>query len=359
MTKIFSDPFATYGAIADLTASGWSATNCTYNASGGRFAGHGSVVAQTSALLTKGFAAINAGDSVFLQFAIKWLAGTRSLTCVLARFGNNSGVDICATIRRAPNDAIQVYDANTMLAGASAGGVLISDVWHVICVKAKIGDGATGTCDVYVNDMATPLLALTGLDLNGPGAANGCDFVGIESTVVGVNNVVGHLWNMSEPFIWSSTGGGVWGSPIGDKKHISLLPTSDSAAAWTENGGGPAGRFEKVNDTLGALHDADGTYNSTALAAVVDEFGLENTPAGASGIIGVLSMISHKKSDGGAPPGTLNHRIYSNATAALIPCAVPTVIYANDFAQFDLDPNGNIAWTPGAVDALKAGYSNP
>ena len=356
MSFILADAFCGYTAIADTADFGWSVVGSpTFTNNIGRF-GLGGITSAYVSQFTRGFTAVAAGDKVIMQFSAKWNAGARTLASPFMVLKNNGGVDLCMTLSRTPSDAVQVLDASGSIAGTSAGSVLTSGAHHVIVVKAKIGDNATGTVDVYVNNMATPMLALTGVDLNGPGAANGCDFVDFRGAMI-TDNVTGHNWILSELIVYSSTGAAPWNDVLGDKRLYPLLPTGDSAVAWTRSSG--ATNADMVDDPLTAEHDGDSTYNSTAAAAVVDEFTLADLPTGVIGIVGVVSNLTARKTDGGAEVGALNHRIKSNATASLVAAGALTTGYVNYQGMYLLDPNGAITWTKTAVDALLAGYSIP
>jgi len=354
MAYIFSDPTTGYTTIADMNLQGWQVTGAgnpePYSPTKGRF-GLGGFRMYPNMVLQRNFVAVANTTSVFLQFARKWAAGVHA-EGVMLNFLNNGGVDNCLTVWRTANDAIQVRDAFGTVKGTSAPNVLSANTWHVICVRALIGSLANGTYDVYVDDMVNPLLTLTGVDTS-DGATTGCDAIQLSEFQSNQDSEV------SDIFCWSSDGTAPNGL-IGDVRHYPLLPTSDTInVAWTENGGAPAGRFEKVNDPLNLTFDT-ATYNSTSAAGVLDEFGFADLPAGVINIVGVMSILTAKKTNSGTEPGPLEHRIKSGGAAAVTVAVGPlTTDYVNYQAFWGEDPNTAATWVEAGVNALLAGYRIP
>jgi len=353
MTYIFDEPMSGYTTHTDLPTSGWSiGSTWTYSNTNGRHGVGGLQCTSQNSSLSRGFPVVTTNDSVYVQFAIKWETGARTLEAAFLVLYNDAGTDECLRLIRMPNNSVRVQNAAGAVAGTSAGVPLVEGVWHVICVKAEIGKAA-GLVDVYVNDLVTPALTLAAVDLT-DGVATGCDMLFFTQG----GSEAGSNYSISDIFVWSSTGGGTWGSMIGDKRAYLLLPTGEGGTIeWTPLSG--TDNALMVDDPLSAQFDSDTTYNSVSAAAKKDELTLANLPTGIVSIIGVVSVLSVKKTDAGAEVGALSHRIYSNATAATVATGALTTGYLNYPGMFLLDPDGAIAWTKAKVDALLVGYSIP
>jgi len=355
MTFRLAEAFVGYTAIGDTADSGWANSGCAYSPTSGRF-GLGGVTVPYNASFTHGVVPVaSVNDYVIAQFAIKWDAGARTKEGGVVKFGNNGGANLCCYIKRMPNDSLQVWDANNVLAGSTAPNKLPSGQWHVIVIKAQIGK-APGSVDVYINNMVTPALSLVGVvDLLAGGAVTGCDFIAFERNAFD-DAAAGAQYTLSESFFYDTEGAAPWnGSPLlGDKRLYPLQPDADDSSAWSIFG--DVSSYATVNDALNATHDGDGTYNFTGVLAL-DEMQLPNLTAGVAGIVGVVSVLTAKKSNGGAEVGALNHRIRSNASVGLIPTGALTDGYLNYQGMYLLDPNGNVPWTPAAINGLfRVGY---
>jgi hypothetical protein len=160
--------------------------------------------------------------------------------------------------------------------------------------------------------------------------------------------------------IYDTEGAAPWNNVQPSTRLYALPVTGDNSVAWTRNGG--ATNFSRVGETfdpLTAVHDSDTTYNSTAAAAVLDEFTLTDLPAGVTGVTALASVITAKKTDGGAEVGALNHRINSGASIGTAATGALTTSYLNYQSIFVTDPQGGGAWTKARIDALLVGYSIP
>jgi len=359
MTFRFAEAFVGYAAINDTADSGWSnAGGCSYANNTGRF-GLGGVTSGHGSTFTRGITRVAAAttDAVIVQFAAKFATGTRSNACTILRLKNNGGANDCFYLKRTPSDAVQVLDASAVIIGTSAGAILTPGGWHVIVVKATIGDGATGSVDVYVNDMNVPVLSLSGKDLNGAGAANGCDFVQFEEGPGG-DNVAGQIWTLSELIIYDTEDTMPWNDLIGDKRLYLIETVADSSVEWTRNGG--ATNFSRVGATVDPLtgtHDGDGTYNSSAVNGDADLFTATNLPTGVVGIVGVISVLTAKKADGGTEVEFFHHG-ESNA----VPWSASTGALSTSYKNYQFNklknPDGDVDWAETTVNAMLIGYKS-
>jgi hypothetical protein len=354
MTFRFAEAFVGYTAIGDTAESDWSASSVSYNNANGRF-GLGGVTVPFNSAFSRGTVPVAVvTDYVIAQFSAKWDAGTRTKESGVIKFGNNGGAQICLSIKRMPNDSVQAWDANGSNVGTSAPGVLTSGQWHAIVVKAQIGR-AVGDIKIYVNNMVTPVLDLSSKDLLAGGAATGCDFISWERNPFD-DAAAGAQFILSELMIYDTEGVDVWSDLVGDKRLYPLLPTADGQTDFSRIEG--ASNFEMVNDPLSTTHlDTDSTdYNYSATPNSLDQFAFANLPTGVVGIVGVVSVLTAKKSDGGTEAGDLYHEIISNLFDAALPVGALTNLYRNYQSIFLLDPSTSAAWTAGGVNGMTAGY---
>jgi len=362
MTFRFAEAFVGYTAIGDTAESDWSASSVSYNNANGRF-GLGGVTVPFNSAFSRGTVPVAAvTDYVIAQFSAKWDAGTRTKESGVIKFGNNGGAQICLSIKRMPNDSVQAWDANGSNVGTSAPGVLTSGQWHAIVVKAQIGKAA-GDIKIYVNDMVAPVLDLSSKDLLAGGAATGCDFISWERNSFD-DAAAGAQFILSELMIYDTEGVDVWSDLVGDKRLYPLQTDAySSVSEWSPSAGI---NEENVDDPLGAIHDGNGmsdTYNSTIVEDVSDTFTVNPLPVGVVGIVGVISILTAKKSDGGAEPGALYHVVQSVFTNPTFDALRPeddagslTVAYRNYQSIRVYDPNGDISWDEASVNAMRIGY---
>lgn len=119
---------------------------------------------------------------------------------------------------------------------------------------------------------------------------------------------------------------------------------------WSRSGG--SNNYEMVDESSA---DGDSTYNSSSTTGAADLFSFEDLPDGFE----PTSVTVYIRSRLTGAYGVIYHYVKSGATEGLPGVAVPTSSYA-DYASnvLSTDPDGDVAWTAEAVNALLAGYYN-
>lgn len=343
MAFIFAHPVAGFSDQDDALKAGFTTVTNDYLVSGGRFGDGAFRNSNSSNSLRK---PVTSSGKIIVHFTIKWptISGVES---PFLQLHNNSGADRCLELKVTPSGGIRLEDATSTPVVVSSAGTVVSNIHHVVVCEAQIGSAA-GTVRVWVDDMTTPVIDETGVDLD-DGAGGACDLV---QWLIGVGS-----WELSQIFIYDTSGVAPWNANIGDKRLYPLLPDGDDTQGWTRSAG--ANNFDLVDDPLNAVSDEDGTYVEASAAATLDQYTFEDLPVDASGVISVIANVEAKKTDAGAEPGNLTIRIASGMntsdSASLSPL---TTGYLEYQAEFDDVPGGS-GWTPSQVNGLLAGPRIP
>ena len=363
MAFIFSEPMTGYTTATDLARNKWTGSpDMTYTPGTGRFSG-GSVRSSFGCAFTRPAPPSNddplyaGGSSVFVHVMIKWDPGLLVSASSFLQLKNRTGLDVALTLQRSPANALILLDSNGAVAGTSAPGVLTPNTWHVIVVQAEIG-ATPGAVNVYVGDLINTKLATAATQMNLDEIQYACDSI----TFVQPVNEAGAAYDLSEIFVYDSWDV-LWNSVIGDKRHIPLVSTESIdhtpyPPSFIASGGGDPALM--VDDPLSAVSDDDATYTSTVEYYAYDEFVLTDLPPDTTGIIGILSVVTAKKTGAGPAP-IFKHRVVpvgifdEDANARVIDDL--TVDYLDYQAMYEQDHGaGYLAWTPDAVDTLHGGY---
>lgn len=129
---------------------------------------------------------------------------------------------------------------------------------------------------------------------------------------------------------------------------------ADAAGALAEWTPLASTNVSQVDDPLGAHHDADSTYNSSATAGQRDLFGLSDlAPAGAA-VKAVVVQADLRKDDAGARSARTLVRTgganFAGATEAV------SNSYVGHRTTYEANPDTGADWTVAEVNALEAGY---
>lgn len=271
------------------------------------------------------------------------------------RMYNNSGASVSLELRFTMAGAVKVFDANGSDVGTSASSVINfgGDIHQSFVVEADVGNGSTGTVRVWISDLATPILDLSALDLDGSGGG-GCDLLEWQNILgPGFAPALVKL-RLSEVFLYDNSGPAPWNalSTIGDIRHEPLPPTSDASVEMTPSGGAP--NYDEVDDPLTDDSDEDGSYVEATAASKLDQYGFGDLPGGFD-VLGLLLIMEAKKTDAGAEPGDFAGRIDVSATTADTPTLGALTTSYLEYQYMFKDAPGGSGWTPAQINALKAG----
>ena len=314
----------------------WGGATQPVNTQTGRFgAANGAISVPSSASRTF-FAAPASGARVMAGF---WFIATapasNSNLCYFINAANTEWSNI--RILSGGTLAVCGWGGGTSALGTTAASICDS-VWHWVefdFLFANSGrmrvwvDGVsvidTGTIDTLISGTAS----VAGLELNHGGL---------------------YTAQLDDVVIWDDSGSGLTAadSPIGPVRIQRLSPNSDASVQWTRSTG--ANNYGVIDDAAPDMTD----YVETSTIGHIDRYGysdLATTP------IAVLGVSAKNRSN--RPSASLaNYRQFIrvgstdyNGTTRLVPATNST--YAD---HWDLNPDGSIAWTPTAVNALQAGF---
>lgn len=216
----------------------------------------------------------------------------------------------------------------------SPANVLPLNSWNYIeiCV---VGSNSAGSLRVYLNDVEISSMALSSFDTLG----GDTDFSRL--SLYSTNNSSCRFDD-----IYLEIDGAV---RVGEGRIVALPVTADDTVAFTPSTG--TSNFEMVNEVPAS--DAD--YNSSSTIGATDRFNVTNLPFTAGSIYGIQVTLLGRKDDAGSR--VVRSHIYSNTTeqeGSDFVLALGTSVFHRDF--YPTDPNGGVAWTQSAIDAMKIGY---
>ena len=146
-------------------------------------------------------------------------------------------------------------------------------------------------------------------------------------------------------FIWDTTGEHA-NSFLGPKQVITLRPNSDEPATdWVRNAG--TADWDMIDD---AAPDADGTFLAATADGNVSEFGLTDLPAGRTGIVAVMPLITARNT---GLPRRLRASLLSGAAVADGAEHVIPGSYVGKWDPHYLDPATGLPWTEAGVNAAR------
>lgn len=219
--------------------------------------------------------------------------------------------------------------------GTSADGVLSIDTWHLVAFKATLHD-STGAIDVEVDGVN--VLSVSGIDTKNGGTASVFDTAewgggGVSSTV-----------RIRDMFLFNGAGAENNDFPP-DVRVTGLLPDGDlTPEEWTHSTGTASAALIDENppngDTDYIESDVEGEITRVSFADLTDT---------THTVLGVQTSVYARKDDAG--DRSLRAAIFSDATAGNGGDHVLSTSFSTYVDCFDLDPDGNVAWTPTSVNA--------
>lgn len=338
MAFIFGHPVTGFSTPTDSLKAGFTTAMNAYVASAGRF-GHGAL-RNTNAGSSQRLPVAVTGK-VIVHWTLKYdtIPGTN---CLFLNLFNNSGADSCLELLCTPTGQIRVEDANGTLVTSSAAGTLNANTHHVVVCEAEIG-AASGTVRVWVDNMTTPVIDETGVDLTDAGGGT-CDLIRWTSSVGDTE--------ISQIFVYD-TSGSTWNANVGDVRYFPMLPDGDDSTAWSPDTG--TTNYDRVDDPLSAVADGDTSYVEATAASTIDLYTLSDLPGSVQSVMGVLGILEAKKTDAGAEPGPLSLRLAHSASTSDSPTLGTLTTDFLEYQNLFETPPGGGSWTPTIANALRAG----
>lgn len=336
MALLFTESFE---AVSNTTMlPGWSAidgSNTTVT-SGNQRTGSRALRLQTSSGAPSMSRSIpNTPNPVIVGFGFRHsaLADTRQI-CEL-RQGANTHI----TLELKADGSVRVLGPTGAVLGTSATGLLQSNVYAYIEVKLNVHD-TTGSVAVQINGVQ--VLNLTNVDTrNNSGSAYSDTLVFRHyGTFQGTTDY--------DDLYCADTTGSNLNDFAGDCTVQCLRPSgAGSATGWTPSAGS---NYQCVDD---AQPNDDTDYVSASVAGTKDLYALGNLTVSTGVVRGVQVCARIRKDDAGLRQ--VCQVLKSGGTEQDQASYTPSTSYGWDSKIVETDPNGGIAWTRSAIDALEVG----
>lgn len=344
MALIFMDGFDLYHARADWVGSDISTPNTTIESEWAPATGRDGSGKSISATGTSGTqlitmpAAAARGTTLFISFSF---------------YPRNDGVpdDVtllglrCNTTGAANLLSVGITGNNDLYLTPHSGAVtyatvpLMGRVWNFVELQVTLGtNGTTGSFELRINGITAA-------------SASGIDtFLDTASELSIIRWTADRMGYEIDDLVIFTNAGAAPNTWLGDATIRTLLPTADGAVVdWTANTGTD---WQAVDDPTSP--DDDTTYIASSTVSQKSRFAMADLPNAIATIHGVQLRYDAKKTNVGAR--TMRGYIRSSATEG----NGTTIGLATTYAWqrggfFATDPNGGIAWTKAAVDAMEVG----
>lgn len=235
-----------------------------------------------------------------------------------------------------PSGFLNAYNSAGTLLGRSANPVIIANAWQHLETRVTF-DSVIGAVEVRWEGVS--VLSVTGVITSPSGAA--CQNVAFTST--------GQFTNapfLKDFIIWDTTGA-FNNDFMGSCQVYKCTPDSDVALNWTPFPADGIG-YNKINENP---PDDDNRYISAPFPLpAAYKCTLTDLPITVTSVRGVMAIHRSRKTDGG--DGNIQAGLISGASTGLGADRPITTAYTYWSDVFDADPNGGIAWTRLAVNAL-------
>lgn len=230
---------------------------------------------------------------------------------------------------------------NTTVVHYPSNRQLALNRWYHIEGKFRVGD-ADGSLELRV-DGETWLVAnnVDTRDAN-TGIINGVRMV------EKIGNNANGTCSIDNFILWDTTGtrNNDW---LGDVEVLTANPAANgTVVGWTANTGDA---YAAIDDGADG-EDGDTTYVFSETPGDVADFELSDLPVTPDAILAVQSYVCARKTDSGTR--TIKHGIDSDGNVSESDGLPLSTTFAGFTHVAELDPDGDVAWTPASVNALKS-----
>lgn len=217
---------------------------------------------------------------------------------------------------------------------------LTPDVYTHVACKVVFGNSTAGSIEVRV-DGSTVALNLTGIDTVNTANVN-CRYVSL-GTASGASGGV-DMW-YDNWYIFNTD----W---IGERRVETIFPSADTADEdWALSTGSDS--YALIDD-VSPNDDTDYLSSGTTTDKTIVDLG--NLAATTGSVLAVAVYARAKKTDAGS--AELKIGLKSDGTEAQSSDIVLETGYKGYFFLRSLDPDGDVSWTPTAVNSLQASIEN-
>lgn len=232
--------------------------------------------------------------------------------------------------------------AGWVLIGTSTSPAVVANAWQHIEAKAFI-DVAVGTVEVRVEGVPVLVVAAGRTSSNVAVATATCQNITLLGGIFGSYNAATYNKDF---IIWDNTTA-FNNNFMGSCQVYKIVPNADVALNWTPFPADGIG-WDKLNEVT---PDDDTRYISAPFPLpAAYTCGLTDLPITITSVRGVMPIHRSRKTDGG--DGNVQIGLISNAITVLGSNRPITTAYTYWWDVYDSDPNGGIAWTRLAVNAL-------
>lgn len=233
---------------------------------------------------------------------------------------------------------LTVKRSTTVLATGST--VLAINTWYYLELKCTIHD-TTGSYEVRIDGVT---------ELTGSSADTRNGGTGVWNRIV-IGTGPSNDNSIDDFYVCDDSGSSPTNTFLGVCKVETLLPQTDATAA-----GSNAGLTPSTGTDHGALVDENppntSDYNSSASVGVKDTYCVPSLALTGT-ILGIQTNLYAAKSDAGAR--SVCAVVRSGGTDYDGSNVSPSTTFGYFSEVRALNPNGNVAWTSGAIDSLEAG----
>lgn len=343
-------------AIGDISLRGW--TLAYNNATGGL--GSASIVAGLNGnalrlrngLFIGGFGATRAyrtipnRDTIVIGAAFNKRAFTNANDHLIFSLWEGGTCHVSATVNNV--GTFKIYrDRLGAVLGESASAIYSANNWVYLELEVFIND-TTGYARLYREGVE--IISVSGVDTRN-GATGVINQIALDN---GVNNpgTSGQDSDYDDCYWLDNGGTAPANAPLGPVRVDRLLPNSDGATTdFTPSSG--AVRHHMVDESL---PDGDTTYNESGVSGHRDIVGLSDLPTASGTIFAVTSRVRARRTDADTIqliPSIISNTVEEDGTARTLSSS-----YEEYSDMFPLNPDGDVAWSDSAVNALQAAYRN-
>jgi hypothetical protein len=329
MAVVFIDGFDSYATSTDMGTDRWLVTTAPGSFVTGRFGGQAVSLQRGSAgggditaLLPSALSALTVGVA---------FETTEMLTARSVMIFKNNTTTILTLFKTATNTLQLVRGAtvNTNIL-AETSAFLVSGIWYYVEIEL-VRNASTGSVNFYING-----------SLNGSGSSLNTGASDIDRVNLAVANSGVNVWYDDLYVLDVAT-------RLGEHRVETLRPTSDTAQIdFTPSTG--TNHAALVDETV---YNGDTDYNASGTVGHKDRYNMGDLSSTPPTISAVQVNIFAKKDD--ATTRQIRSNLKSGATTANGATKTVLSTYQATADIYALDPNGSIAWTAAAVNALEAG----
>lgn len=223
-----------------------------------------------------------------------------------------------------------------------------ADTWHVLEWRTQITNATTGTTTVWLD--GNQIITFSG-DNTGSAAGTTVQFLVLGSCSGTIGSATGWYAGFDDIAVNDTSGTVNTGRPL-DGRVILLAPNGAGSSTQLTRGGTDTGaNWSQVSEVPPSMAQ----YVGSPTVAQRDLYALANLPVAVQSInvVEVLALAQNSDAGGGSVGLTVKSGATVNEATAI--GLGTTAAYVT--SRWEIDPNGSVAWSAAAVDALEIGVT--